>query len=253
MRLVDKVAIVTGSAGGIGKATALRFAVEGAKVAVLDIDLDRARKAQQEIVQNGGDAICVEADVSKEGAVKRAVSETVGKYGRIDILVNNAAKFVLKGLEATVEDWQESLGTNVIGAHLMTKYSVREMKKTGGGAIVMLGSISSFIAQPEFVTYSATKAMLVQMARNYALDLAPFGIRVNSVCPGHTMTPAVERIARESGRQLSEIQSQLAQDPMLKRMADPSEIASAILFLVSADSSYVTGTHLMVDGGYVAL
>ncbi len=220
---------------------------------LVDIDRDGADRASQEIIGNGGNAICVYADISKEDHVKNAVSKTMRTYGRIDILVNNAAKFVLKGVEATIEDWQESLGTNIIGAHLMTKYAVREMKKTGGGAIVMLGSISSFIAQPDFVTYSATKAALVQMARNYAFDLAQFGIRVNSVCPGHTMTPAVVRISMEMGRPLAEIQDELAQEPMLKRMADPREIASAILFLMSADASYVTGTHLMVDGGYIAI
>jgi NAD(P)-dependent dehydrogenase (short-subunit alcohol dehydrogenase family) len=156
MRVQNKVAIVTGAGSGIGRATAELLAEEGAKVVVADIDPKGGNETVKAIQEKGNTAHFVEADISQEADAKRISDQAVKTYGGIDILVNNAATFVLKGFEASVEEWQRSLGVNVIGTAIVTKYAVEHMKKKGG-SIVILGSISSFLAQPDFFAYSATK------------------------------------------------------------------------------------------------
>src|SRR5690606_41438224 len=189
MRLSGKVAIVTGAADGIGAATAELFAEQGAAVVLGDVDR-RALEGRDRIVTAGGRALFRQTDISREADVAALVAEAEETFGGVDILVNNAAVFVLKGIEATPEDWHRSLDVNVIGTSLCSRYASEAMKRRGGGAIVNLASISSFVAQPQFVTYSATKAAILQMTRNMALDLAPHGIRVNCVCPGTILTRA---------------------------------------------------------------
>lgn len=240
-RLKDKVAIVTGGAVGIGRATAELFAEEGAKVVVAD-----PLMAERE----GPEALFVETDISNEDDCRRVCDEAVRVFGRLDILVNNAAVFVLKGLEATVYDWHRSLSVNIVGTALMSKYASEHMKQSGGGAIVNLGSISSFVAQPSFITYSATKAAIVQMTRNMALDLAPFNIRVNCVCPGTILTRATENHMALVGMSKEDFIAAEAPKHLLNRVGDPREVAYPILFLASDEASFITGTHLMVDGGY---
>ncbi len=252
MRVKDKVAIVTGGGSGIGQTTAEVLAGEGAKVAVADINTAGGEQTVATIRKNGGEAIFVRADISQEADARRLVAETVKAFGRLDILVNNAAVFVHKGVDASIEDWQRSLGVNVIGTALCTKYAVEEMKKGGGGSIVMLGSISSFIAQPGFMTYSTTKAAMVQMARNMAMDLGPHKIRVNSVCPAAILTPA-SHLHMELVRQtLEQFNAEEGAKTFLGRVGTTQEVANAILFLASDEASYITGAALMVDGGYTA-
>ncbi|RMG49485.1 MAG: glucose 1-dehydrogenase [Acidobacteria bacterium] len=252
MRLQGKVAIITGSGSGIGRATALLFAEQGAKVAVVDINRDGGEATVSLIRDQGGEAFFILADVSREEDAERISRETVRRFGGVDILVNNAAIFVIKGLEATIEDWQRSLAVNVIGTALCSKYAVEEMKKRGKGAIVNLGSISSVIAQPEFITYSATKAAILQMTRNMAVDLAPFHIRVNCVCPGTILTPALQNPVEQQGISLQQLLAEEASKHVLGRVGEPREVAYAILFLASDEASFITGTYLMVDGGYTA-
>ena len=240
-RLKDKVAIITGGAAGIGRATAELFAEEGAKVVVADR------------VMPEGEALFVETDISNEEDCRRVCDEAVRTFGRLDILVNNAAVFVLKGVEATVDDWQRSLSVNLVGSALMSKYASEHMKQSGGGAIVNLGSISSFVAQPSFVTYSATKAAILQMTRNMALDLAPFNIRVNCVCPGTILTRATENHMALVGMSKEDFIAAEAPKHLLNRVGDPREVAYPILFLASDEASFITGAHLMVDGGYTTL
>lgn len=255
MRLAGKVAIVTGGAMGIGEATCLRFAEEGAAVVVADIQVDAGQATAQRITAAGGRALFVRTDVSNEESVRELVQTAVGAFGKIDILVNNAAIFVLRGIDATPEEWRQILDVNVIGTALVSKHVVPEIRKAGGGSIVNLGSISSFIAQPQFVTYNATKAAIATMTRCMALDLAPDKIRVNAVCPGTIWTQIVEKLAKEKGldRQTADVDPTWGGASMLKRVGEPREIANAILFLASEESSYVTGAHLMVDGGYTAV
>lgn len=254
-RLKDKVAIVTGGADGIGRATCEVFAAEGCAVVIADVNVEKGRSLAREITARGGRALFVETNVADESSIVRMVGESVKAFGKIDILVNNAAIFVLKGIDATVEEWRQILDVNVIGVSLVTKHVVPEIRKAGGGAIVNLGSISSFIAQPQFVTYNATKAAIATMTRCMALDLAPDNIRVNAVCPGTVWTQIVERLSAEKGmdRKAADVDAAWGGACMLKRIADPSEIAKAILFLASDDASYVTAAHLLVDGGYTAV
>jgi NAD(P)-dependent dehydrogenase (short-subunit alcohol dehydrogenase family) len=251
-RLKGKVAIITGGASGIGRAACELFAEEGAQVVVADLDGREGEAVAASINEAGGQAHFVLTDISREEDAARLSAEAAGKFGGVDLLVNNAAILILKGIEATIDDWHRSLGVNVIGPSLVSKYAVEEMKKRGGGAIVNLGSMSSFIAQPHFVTYSATKAALVQMTKNMAMDLAPFKIRVNCVCPGTIITQATERHRAQVGITLEQFMAEEGAKHLLKRVGQPREVAYPILFLASDEASFITGTHLMVDGGYTA-
>jgi NAD(P)-dependent dehydrogenase (short-subunit alcohol dehydrogenase family) len=253
MRVKDKVAIVTGGGAGIGQATAILLAQEGARVVVADIDEKGGEETAAQIRERQGEAIAVRTDISKEAEVRRLCDEAVSSFGKIDILVNNAAVFVLKGLEASVDDWQRSLGVNITGSALVSRYASEAMKRAGGGAIVNLGSISSFVAQPSFITYSATKAALAQMTRNMAMDLAPFHIRVNCVCPGTILTQASHNHMALAGIKLQDFVAEEGKKNLQGRVGDPREVAYAILFLASDEASFITGTHLMVDGGYTAI
>jgi NAD(P)-dependent dehydrogenase (short-subunit alcohol dehydrogenase family) len=251
--MAGRVAIVTGAAAGIGEAIALLMAEEGGQVVVADIDEQGGERTAAAIREAGGDATFVHCDVSREADVREMRDGALRAYGRIDVLVNNAAVFVLKGVEATPEEWERSLSVNVVGNSLCTRYASEEMKKQGGGAIVNLSSISAFIAQPQFVTYSATKAAILQMTRNVALDLAPHGIRVNAVCPGTILTQASRNHMERVGQSFEEWNAEQSSRQLLGRVGDPREVAYAVVFLASDEASFITGTHLMVDGGYVAV
>ena len=255
-RLKDKVAIETGGGAGIGQATAVLFAEEGANVVIGDLDQANGDATQALIEAAGGQAIFVRADISREEDARKLTDEALRAFGRVDVLVNNAATFILKGLEATVEDWQRSLGVNVIGLALVSRYASEAMKQNdggkGSGAIVNLGSMSSFIAQPHFISYSATKAAIIQMTRNMAMDLAPFNIRVNAACPGTIITQATENHRNQVGISLDEFKAMEGPKHLLNRVGHPREVAYPILFLASEEASFITGTHLMVDGGYTA-
>ncbi len=246
-RVHDKVAVVTGGATGIGEATAELLAEEGARVAIVDRD-----PAGATVAKGIDGARFYRADISNEDDVRDAMERAETDLGGIDILVNNAAVFVLKGLDATTEEWHQSLDVNIIGTSLCTRYASESMKKRGGGAIVNLSSISGFIAQPEFLTYSATKAALVNMTRCMALDLAPHGIRVNCVCPGTIRTAATDRHIEQIGETEEEFLAENAPMHLLNRVGTPREVAYAILFLASDEASFITATPLMVDGGYTA-
>lgn len=253
MRLKDKVAIVTGAGTGIGQATAEVFAEEGAKVLIAEIDAKSGEETVRAIQSKSGVAQFVQADISKEEDARK-IAETAAKtFGRVDILVNDAATFVLKGFDATVEEWQRSLGVNVIGTAMVTKYAAEQMKAAGGGAVVNLASISSFAAQPNFFAYSSTKAAILQMTRNMAMDLAPFNIRVNCVCPGTILTSASYRHMQSVGLTLEQFDAEEGAKTFLKRVGKPREVAYPILFLASQEASFITGTSLMIDGGYTAM
>jgi dihydroanticapsin dehydrogenase len=221
---------------------------------VAEIEPTTGTKTADDLQARGGKALFVPTDVSDEGSIRQMVAKTVQAFGKINVLVNNAAVFVLRGVDATPEEWRRILDVNVMGPALVAKQVVPEMRKAGGGAIVNLGSISSFIAQPEFVTYNATKGAIVQITRCLAMDLAKDNIRVNSVCPGVVWTAIVEKITCEMGmnRQEADAHSDWGGAHLLKRIAEPREIANAILFLASSEASFITGENLMVDGGYVA-
>jgi NAD(P)-dependent dehydrogenase (short-subunit alcohol dehydrogenase family) len=252
-RLADKVALITGAADGIGAATAERFAEEGAAVVLADIDEAGGLAVRDRILAAGGRAVFVRADISHEPDAAALAEAARREFGALHVLVNNAATFVLQGIDASAADWHRSLDVNVVGTALVTRAAVPLIVQSGGGAIVNLGSISSFVAQPHFVTYSATKAAILQMTRNLALDLAPHGIRVNCVCPGTILTRASRDHMERTGTTLEQFIAAEAPRHLLNRVGSPREVAHAILFLASDEASFITGTHLMVDGGYTAI
>lgn len=253
MRMRGRTAVVTGGAAGIGEAAARLIAEEGGQVLIADVDERAGEAAAAAIRDAGGVAVFVRTDVSQEDQVRRMRDACVDAFGKIDVLVNSAAVFVLRGVAATVEEWQRSLGVNVIGTSLCIRYAAEEMKKQGKGAIVNLSSISAFIAQPDFVTYSATKAAILQITRNVALDLAPHGIRVNCVCPATILTRASHDHMERVGQTLDEFLAEQGPAHLLGRVGQAREVAYPIVFLASDEASFITGTHLMVDGGYTAV
>jgi dihydroanticapsin dehydrogenase len=253
-RLKDKVAVVTGGGAGIGRATCELFSEEGAAVVVAERNPETGRETADHITRSGGRAIFVPTDVTDQASIREMAAKGVRAFGRIHILVNNAAVFVLRGIEATPEEWREILDVNVMGPALVSREVVPHIRAAGGGAIVNLASISSFIAQPQFVTYNATKAAIPGITRCMALDLAADKIRVNAVAPGAVWTQIVQRLTREAGmdRAAADRHPDWGGAHILQRIAEPREIAHAILFLASDEASFVTGTTLMVDGGYTA-
>ena len=252
MRLEDKVAIVTGGSSGIGRAICELFAEEGARVAIADIDVDGGQETLRRIQAAGGEATFLRTDVSVEPQVEELVNSTVRAFGTVNILVNDAAAFVF-GLveEVTDADWQRVMGVNVIGPAYGVKHVLPVMKEAGGGSIVNIASVSSFIAQAAYIPYNASKGALLQLTRCLALDLAPYDIRVNCVCPGQIRTPAAERHREFLKADPEEFWRKAAEVCYLKRVGMPREIAYGALFLASEEASYVTGTPLIMDGGWV--
>lgn len=246
--LAGKVALVTGAAAGIGRATATLFGEEGAAVVVHDIKPEGQAVADA-IVAAGGQACFVRGDVTRaadcEAAVKRAVSE----FGRLDVLVNNAGIIRRASVvETTEEDWDRVMAVNVKSVFLFSKMAVPIMARQGGGVIVNTASGWGLDGGKDAASYCASKAAVVNLTRAMAIDHADVHIRVNCVCPGDTDTAMLREEARQLGQDVSGFLARSAQRP-LGRMGRPEEIAHAILFLASDASSYVTGTALVVDGG----
>ena len=245
-----QVAIITGGASGIGAATATEFAEEGASVTLFDINAEAGEAMAQALRSRGLDATFYALNVADAEACQVQVEALVARTGRLDYLINNAASFLNKGLDATTEDWEWSLGVNVRGYANMVQVCYEPMRNSGGGAIVNLASISGHIAQPNRWTYNACKGAILTLTKCQALDLAPAGIRVNTVSPGWTWTPEVAKAAGDDREKWEPVWGRFS---MLRRLGEPREIARAILFLCSKDASFITGAELPVDGGYLGL
>lgn len=252
MRLENKRAIVTGGAGGIGRATCIAFAAEGASVAVVDVQPEAAEAVAQEIRAAGGTAIALTADVSSESDVERVVADTVAAFGGIDVVFNNAG--IIRrttAVETTAEEWDRVFGVNVKSIFLMCKHVVPVMAANGGGSIVNTGSGWGLKGGNRAISYCASKGAVVNMTRALAIDHGPQGIRVNSVNPGDVNTGMLRDEARQLGQETSSFLAESADRP-LQRMGEPEEIAAAVVWLASSDSSYVTGSAVVVDGGGIA-
>lgn len=252
MRLLGKVAIVTGGGSGIGKAVCERLASEGAAVSVAELDAASGGETADRIVKKGGRAKFIQTDIRSEDAIRKCVVDTVAAFGSLQLLVNNAAAFVLKGIQAGAEEWQKIFETNVRGTAFCVKHAVPEMRRAGGGAIVNLGSISSVLGQGDMLTYNATKGAILTMTRCMALDLGPEKIRVNCLCPGNIKTPALVNHMKSLGKTYEEAEKEMIPNNFLGRVGTPEEVAACAAFLCSDDASYVTGAALFVDGGYSA-
>jgi NAD(P)-dependent dehydrogenase (short-subunit alcohol dehydrogenase family) len=252
MRLADKVALITGAASGIGRATALLFAREGAAVSVVDVDETSGQSVVQAIVDGGGRAIFLRCDVSQAADCQRAVQRTADELGGLDILFNNAG-IIRRAtiLETTEAQWDRVMAVNVKSVFLMSKYAIPWMVQAGGGVIINTASGWGLVGGRNAVSYCASKGALVNMTRAMALDHAEQNIRVNCICPGDTDTPLLREEARQIGEPEERFLAQAAQRP-LQRIGRPEDIAQAALYLASDASSFVTGTALVVDGGGLA-
>jgi NAD(P)-dependent dehydrogenase (short-subunit alcohol dehydrogenase family) len=251
MRFDNQVAVVTGAAKGIGWGIATVFAREGAKVVVVDWDADTGERTAAEIRRDGGEAIFVKCDVSNEDQVKAMIQATLDKYGRLDVLVNNAGIGVYKTvLDASSEDWDRALAVNLKGVFLCSKYAIPHMQEQGKGAIVNISSVHSYATVNGVAPYAASKGGITALTRNMAIDYGP-AIRVNSIAPGWVLTPLIQGIF-DSYPDPAEQRRQIEQRQVMKRIGRPEDIGYAAAFLASDEASFITGTQLYVDGGLTA-
>ncbi len=249
-RFTGKVAIITGATSGIGKATALAFAREGAAVVAAGRRANEGQALVESIRSAGGKAEFVETDVAREADVKRLVEETMSTFGRLDCAFNNAGIESAGPLpEASVEEYRRVFDINVMGVLLSMKYEIPAMMRTGGGAIVNTSSVAGSVGMPGVSIYVASKHAVIGLTRAAALETARQNIRVNSVSPAAIETPMFDRFAGGVG---TERHAQLAAMHPVGRTGKAEEIAGPVLFLCSAEASFVTGHDLLVDGGFTA-
>lgn len=250
--LAHKAALITGGASGIGRATAILFAEEGAAVAIADINAGQGQSTVAEIESGGGKAIFIPCDVSQAEDCRKAVEQTVVAFGGLHILFNNAGIIRRADVIHTAEDeWDRVMAVNVKSVFLMSKYAIPYIEKAGGGSIINTSSGWGLKGGWNAVSYCASKGAVVNVTRAMAIDHGAQNIRVNAICPGDTDTPMLRDEARQLGQPESEFLAEAADRP-LRRYAQPIEIAQAVLYLASDASSYMTGAALVVDGGGLA-
>ncbi|MEM7019110.1 MAG: SDR family oxidoreductase [Pseudomonadota bacterium] len=243
--LADKIAIITGAGSGIGAASAHRFAEEGACVVVVDIRERKAEQVASEIEEKGGSALHLQVDVSNADSVRGMVEATIARFGRLDILFNNAGTLRPgTAVELSVEDWDLVMGVNVRSVYLGAKYAVPHMEAQGSGSIINTASISGLHGDGNAVVYAASKAAVINLTRALSTDHAPHGVRVNAICPGTIETPPVQRMMSDP-----DVLTRNEHAHALGRLGQPAEIANAALWLASDQSSFVTGEAIVVDGG----
>ena len=249
-KLDGKVAVVTGAASGIGRATANLFASEGAKVVLADWDERQGSRVADELREAGHDAVFVRVDVSRPEDVEGMISTAVERYARLDVLFNNAG---IEGEQAptadcTLENWERVINVNLKGVFLGMKYGIPAMLKGGGGAIINNASVAGIVGFAGIPAYCASKRGVIQLTKAAALEYAKQGIRVNVICPGVIWTPMVERFTAQS----DETRKALESLEPVGRFGTPEEVARLALFLASDDSAFCTGAPFIVDGGFVA-
>lgn len=245
----DKVAVVSGGGSGIGLATALAFAREGAKVVITDVNAEHGEAAVKQIQDNGGEAFFIKSDASKAADNRAVVEQTVAKYGRLDIGFNNAGiggKPALTG-ETAIEEWDKVVALNLSGVFYACRYQLEQMEKQGSGAIVNMASIHGTVAAPMNSAYTATKHGVVGLTKNIAAEYGQKNIRCNAVGPGYIHTPLLDANLDADG--LNAIKAKAA----MNRLGKPEEIAELVVFLSSDKSSFTTGSYFIADGGYTAV
>lgn len=251
MDLKGKVAIITGAGRGMGRTHAIALAKDGAKVVVSDISLEGCQKVVEEIEKGKGEALAVKCDVSKKEEVDETVRKTVEKFGKVDILVNNAgiAQFV-PFLEMTEEDWDRTLDINLKGYFLCAQAAAKEMAKQKSGVIINIASVAmgqQGVGFPNIAHYCASKGGIVGMTEALAVELAPYNIRVNAISPGMIETQMIEPVKKDPKM----LEGLLSRVP-IRRVGQPEEVSNMVLFLASDKSSYMTGSTVVIDGGWLA-
>ena len=246
MRLASKVALITGAAQGIGKGTALLFAREGARVAVVDIDVEHGEETVEQIRREGGDAVFLNRDVGDEAQIERMVAETVERYGRLDVLFNNAY-WNQPGsvVELDPADWDRSMNVMVKAVYLGCKYAIPRMIEAGGGSIITTASVHGLLAAANSAVYETAKAAVINLMREVAVDYGHQGIRANAICPGWIITERGEARVRENPESVRRAEQLYP----ARRGGRPIDIAYGALYLASDESTFVTGTALVIDGG----
>jgi 3-oxoacyl-[acyl-carrier protein] reductase len=248
MKLGNKIALITGAGSGMGKAAALLFAGEGAKIAAVDINEEQVRQTAAEISKRGGEALAIRADVSKSDDVQRMVDETVAKFGALNVVYNNAG---IEGgsnyiVNMTEDQFDQVIAINLRGVFLGMKYTLPHLIKAGGGSIINQASIAGMIAIKGGAGYAASKAGVVALTRVAALEYGRYNIRVNAICPGAIETPMAQRIRKGEPPKPQALQ----RISVFGRMAEADEIAKVALFLASDDASFATGAPFVIDGGW---
>lgn len=251
-RLSDKVAFITGGGTGIGRACALQFSREGARVAVAGRRAEPLAKVVAEIQTAGGQALAAPCDVTKSDQVEKAVREVVSRFGALHILVNNAGILHVGSVEETSEaEWDRLVDVNLKGIFLVSRAALAELRKAGGGSIINIGSVLGLVAMKKRAAYAAAKGGVTLLTKAMALDHAHEGIRVNCICPAIVETDLVQKILAQAPDRDAAVRMRTAQIP-LGRMGQPKDIASLALFLASQESSWLTGAAIALDGGLTA-
>jgi NAD(P)-dependent dehydrogenase (short-subunit alcohol dehydrogenase family) len=249
----DKVALVSGGASGIGKACVKLLSTAGAKVAILDIDIERGKEVAKEINDQGGKALFLKCDVSKDKPCNRAIEQAIDNFGRLDILVN-AAGIVIRAsvLETSEADWDKIISVNLKSVYLLSRHSIPRMTQVGGGVIINISSGWGLVGGKSAAAYCASKGGVVLLTKAMALDHGFQNIRVNCICPGDTDTPMLRSEAIGLGITYDQMVKESSNDRPLGRIGTPMDIAQAVLFLASNASAFITGSVLVVDGGALA-
>ncbi|AGT32697.1 hypothetical protein M493_12250 [Geobacillus genomosp. 3] len=248
-RLENKVAFITGAAGGQGRAAAIVFAREGAKVAVVDVDAKGIEETARLVNEAGGEAIAIPCDVSNEEQVKQAIQQTVNTFGKLTTIYNNAGiahkNFMITVDELSVEEWDKIQNVNTKGMFFVVKYGIPELLNAGGGTIINTASTAALVNSPGGPSYSASKGAIISFTRHIAATYAKKGIRANAIAPGYVITPMTKAMEE----MLPELDKIASEATPLGRGAQPEEIANVALFLASDESSFVTGAVIVADGG----
>ncbi|RWN01025.1 MAG: glucose 1-dehydrogenase [Mesorhizobium sp.] len=254
-RVAGKVALVTGAGLGLGRASSLLLAAEGARLVISDIDEALAGNTAAEIVKAGGQALALRHDVSKPEDWSSIMAVIEQRFGRLDVLVNNAGIAIAKNIEnTTLEDWRRTMAVNLDGVFLGCQEGVKLMKQSGGGSIINLSSIDGIIGEAELAAYCASKGGVRTLSKAVAVHCAEhrYGIRCNSIHPGYIWTPQTENYLRDLGTLEKEKAKALSRHP-IGFLGEPNDIAYMVLYLASDESKFVTGSEMVVDGGYLAV